>query len=120
MKFVRFLGFLLVFVPFVSFAASSSDFQKASKLLVAARQGDTQTVQILINQGANVMPKSVNGLKSGCFFSKLVGCLKIRFLHSLAQVFRQCLAVEEQVSGVKGHVVARHIPYTLIIACVTP
>ncbi len=66
MKFVRFLSFLLLFIPGVSFAASSPAFQNASKLLAAARRGDTQTVQILINSGADVNYIDSTGLSLVC------------------------------------------------------
>ena len=66
MKFVRFLGFLGFFVPCVTFAASSSEFQTASQLLSAARRGDTQTVQILVNNGANVNYVDSTGLSLVC------------------------------------------------------
>jgi len=66
MKFVRFLGFLWFLIPCVSFAASSYDFQNASQLLAAARRGDTQTVQILINNGANVNYVDSTGLSLVC------------------------------------------------------
>ena len=54
MKFVRFWLLLTVFVPCVSFGAASSDFQNAANLLTAARRGDIQTVQVLINSGTDV------------------------------------------------------------------
>ena len=66
MKFIRFLGVLWFFVPCVSFAASSYDFQNASQLLAAARRGDTQTVQVLINNGANVNYVDSTGLSLVC------------------------------------------------------
>lgn len=66
MKFIRFLGVLLFLCPCVSFAASSYDFQNASKLLSAARRGDTQTVQILINNGADINYTDSTGLSLIC------------------------------------------------------
>lgn len=66
MKFVRFLGFLWILIPTVSFAAPSSEFQSASQLLSAARRGDTQTVQILINRGVNVNYVDSTGLSLVC------------------------------------------------------
>ena len=66
MKFIRFLGFLGIFMPVISFAASDSGFQNASQLLTAARRGDTQTVQILINRGADVNYVDSTGLSLVC------------------------------------------------------
>lgn len=66
MKFIRFLGILWFVVPCVSFAAPSSEFQKASQLLSAARRGDTQTVQILVNNGANINYVDSTGLSLVC------------------------------------------------------
>lgn len=66
MKFIRFLGVLWILFPCMSFAASSSDFQNASKLLSAARRGDIQTVQILINNGANINYTDSTGLSLVC------------------------------------------------------
>ncbi len=66
MKFIRFLGFFLVFVPAISFAASGTNFQNASQLLSAARRGDTQTVQILINRGTDVNYVDSTGLSLVC------------------------------------------------------
>jgi hypothetical protein len=65
MKFIRFLGLLAFLFPCVSFAAAS-DFQNASQLLAAARRGDTQTVQILINNGADVNYTDSTGLSLVC------------------------------------------------------
>lgn len=65
MKFIRFLGFLLVLIPCVSFGATS-EFQNASRLLSAARRGDTQTVQILINQGTDINYTDSTGLSLVC------------------------------------------------------
>ncbi|MBR5354610.1 MAG: ankyrin repeat domain-containing protein, partial [Alphaproteobacteria bacterium] len=66
MKFIRFLLFLGFFMPVVSFAASDSGFQSASQLLTAARRGDTRTVQILINNGADVNYVDSTGLSLVC------------------------------------------------------
>lgn len=66
MKFIRFLGVLLLLCPCVSFAATSSEFQNASQLLSAARRGDTQTVQILINRGVDINYTDSTGLSLVC------------------------------------------------------
>ena len=66
MKFFRIFGFFCFFIPCVSFAAGSADFQTASKLLSAARRGDIQTVQVLINAGANVNYVDATGLSLVC------------------------------------------------------
>ena len=66
MKFVRFLGVLWFMIPCALFAAPSAEFQNASQLLSAARRGDTQTVQILINRGANVNYVDSTGLSLVC------------------------------------------------------
>ncbi len=66
MKFMRFLGVLWFLIPCVSFAAVDGGFQNASKLLIAARQGDIQTVQILINNGADVNYVDSTGLSLVC------------------------------------------------------
>ena len=66
MKFMRFLGVLWFLIPCALFAAPSSEFQNASQLLSAARRGDTQTVQILINRGANVNYVDSSGLSLVC------------------------------------------------------
>ena len=54
MKFIRFLGFFCLAIPCVLSVAVAGEFQDASKLLVAARRGDVQTVQVLINSGVDV------------------------------------------------------------------
>ena len=66
MKFIRFLGVLFMLIPCVSFAAGSTDFQNATKLLTAARRGDIQTVQVLINAGVNVDYVDATGLSLVC------------------------------------------------------
>jgi len=66
MKFVRFLLFMTVFIPCVSFGAASSDFQRSAKLLAAARRGDIQTVQFLINSGADVNYVDSTGVSIVC------------------------------------------------------
>lgn len=66
MKIIRFLGILWIFVPCVSWGAGNSEFQNASKLLAAARRGDTQTVQILVNSGVDVNYVDATGLSLVC------------------------------------------------------
>ncbi len=66
MKFIRFLGVLWLLIPCVSAVAGTADFQNASKLLVAARRGDTQTVQALINAGVDVNYTDATGLSLVC------------------------------------------------------
>lgn len=66
MKIARILLFFLMLVPCVSFGAGSSDFQNAAKLLSAARRGDIQTVQILINSGVDVNYVDATGLSLVC------------------------------------------------------
>lgn len=66
MKFIRILGLLWILVPCVSFAAGGADFQNASNLLMAARRGDIQTVQVLINSGADVNFVDSTGLSLVC------------------------------------------------------
>lgn len=66
MKFMRFLVILWLLIPCVSFAAGSTDFQNATKLLTAARRGDIQTVQVLINAGVNVDYVDSTGLSLVC------------------------------------------------------
>lgn len=66
MKFVRFWLLLTFFVPCVSFGAASSDFQNAANLLSAARRGDVQTVQVLINSGTDVNFVDSTGLSLVC------------------------------------------------------
>ena len=65
MKKFRFLGFLTIFIPFCSFGAGG-DFQSAAQLLTAARRGDIQTVQYLINTGADVNFVDASGMSLVC------------------------------------------------------
>ena len=65
MKFIRFIGFLLCFAPLCSFGAGG-DFQSAAQLLSAARRGEIQTVQYLINSGADVNYVDSSGLSLVC------------------------------------------------------
>ena len=66
MRIMRFLGVFLVLLPCVSFGAGRGDFQTASRLLTAARRGDTQTVQVLINNGADVNYVDATGMSLVC------------------------------------------------------
>ena len=66
MKFIRFLSVLWVLIPCVSAMAATGDFQNASKLLVAARRGDVQTVQVLVNSGVDVNYVDSTGLSLVC------------------------------------------------------
>jgi len=66
MKIMRILGVFLVCVPCMSMAAGVSEFQNASKLLTAARRGDIQTVQFLINNGVDVNYTDATGLSLVC------------------------------------------------------
>lgn len=66
MKFIRFLALLCFFVPCVSFAAGTAEFQNATKLLSAARRGDIQTVQVLINSGVDVNYVDATGVSLVC------------------------------------------------------
>ena len=66
MKFIRFLGFLWFLIPCVMADAVAGEFQDASKLLVAARRGDIQTVQVLINSGVDVNYVDSTGLSLVC------------------------------------------------------
>lgn len=47
-------------------AANTSEFQNASKLLTAARGGDIQTVQVLINNGVDVNYTDATGMSLVC------------------------------------------------------
>lgn len=66
MKIIRFALFLIGFVSCASFGATSSDFQNAANLLTAARRGDVQTMQFLINSGADVNYVDSTGLSLVC------------------------------------------------------
>ena len=66
MKFIRFLGILCMLIPGVACAAGSAEFQNASKLLSAARRGDIQTVQVLVNSGVDVNYVDATGLSLVC------------------------------------------------------
>ena len=66
MKFIRFLGFFCLAIPCVLSVAVAGEFQDASKLLVAARRGDVQTVQVLINSGVDVNYVDSTGLSLVC------------------------------------------------------
>lgn len=66
MKFVRFLVFLWLLIPCGVTVAVAGEFQNASKLLVAARRGDIQTVQVLINSGVDVNYVDSTGLSLVC------------------------------------------------------
>lgn len=66
MKIMRIFGVFLLFIPCMSMAASTSEFQNASKLLTAARRGDIQTVQFLINNGVDVNYTDATGLSLVC------------------------------------------------------
>ena len=66
MKFIRFLGLLWFLIPCVMADAIAGEFQDASKLLVAARRGDIQTVQVLINSGVDVNYVDSTGLSLVC------------------------------------------------------
>ena len=66
MKFIKFLSVLWFLIPCVAFSASNTEFQNASSLLSAARRGDTQTVQSLINRGVDVNYVDSTGLSLVC------------------------------------------------------
>ena len=66
MKIIRFLLLIVLFVPCVSFGAGGSDFQNAARLLSAARRGDTQTIQILLNSGVDINYTDATGLSLVC------------------------------------------------------
>lgn len=66
MKIVKFLLFSVIFIPCISFGASSNDFQNAAKLLAAARRGDIQSVQVLINSGVDVNYVDSTGVSLVC------------------------------------------------------
>ena len=66
MKNVRFWLLLGLLIPCGALGATGSDFQSAAKLLSAARRGDIQTVQYLINSGANINYVDSTGLSLVC------------------------------------------------------
>lgn len=66
LKFIKIVLFLLFFAPLVSFGASSNDFQGAAQLLSAARRGDIQSVQNLINMGVDINYVDSSGLSLVC------------------------------------------------------
>ena len=66
MKTSRIFAVLGFIVPTVSFGAVGGGFQNASQLLTAARRGDVRTVQILINNGADVNYVDSTGLSLVC------------------------------------------------------
>ena len=66
MKIMRILGIVWLLIPCVFGVAFADDFQSASKLLVAARRGDIQTVQVLINSGVDVNYVDSTGLSLVC------------------------------------------------------
>jgi len=65
MKFIRFLVFSMFFVPSALWAASN-EFMVAAQLLAAARNGDIQQVQVLVNNGADVNFVDSTGLSVVC------------------------------------------------------
>jgi len=66
MKFAKFTMASAFFVPCVVWGAGNADFQSAAQLLSAARRGDIQSVQNLINSGANVNYVDSTGLSLVC------------------------------------------------------
>ena len=66
MKFAKFVIALTLFVPCVAWGVGNADFQSAAQLLSAARRGDIQSVQNLINSGANVNYVDSTGLSLVC------------------------------------------------------
>lgn len=66
MKFVKIVLFCLVLVPLAAFGAMPNDFQNATRLLSAARRGDIQTVQNLINAGVDINYVDSTGLSLVC------------------------------------------------------
>lgn len=66
MKFMKFLGIFLLLITGLSAGAFATNFQDASKLLVAARRGDIQTVQVLINSGVDINYVDSTGLSLVC------------------------------------------------------
>lgn len=66
MKIVRFLLFFLFLTPFAAFAAPDGNFVAAAQLLSAARTGNTQQIQMLINGGADINYVDATGLSVVC------------------------------------------------------
>ncbi len=66
MKFIRFLVMAVLVFPSVSFGAADAGFQNAARLLSAARRGDTQTIQMLINSGTDINYVDSTGLSVVC------------------------------------------------------
>ncbi|MBQ0013308.1 MAG: ankyrin repeat domain-containing protein [Proteobacteria bacterium] len=66
MKFIRLIAFCLFLTPMVSFAATGSDFVAAAQLLAAAKNGDIQQVQALVNNGVDVNYTDKTGLSIVC------------------------------------------------------
>ena len=66
MKNVRFWLFLGLLIPCGALGANGSDFQSAAQLLSAARRGDIQTVQYLINSGVDINYTDSTGLSLVC------------------------------------------------------
>lgn len=65
MKYIRLLFLSLFFIPGALFAATN-EFTVAAQLLSAAKNGDIQQVQILINNGANINYVDSTGLSIVC------------------------------------------------------
>ena len=65
MRFMRIFLFALFFMPMIVHAAPH-DFVVAAQLLSAAKNGDIQQVQVLINEGANVNYTDSTGLSIVC------------------------------------------------------
>ncbi|HNY24927.1 MAG TPA: ankyrin repeat domain-containing protein [Alphaproteobacteria bacterium] len=64
MKYIRLLLFSLIFVPFSAFAVDN--FKVAAQLLAAAKNGDVQQVQALVNNGADINYVDNTGLSVVC------------------------------------------------------
>ena len=64
MKHIRLLLFSLIFVPFSAFAVDN--FKVAAQLLAAAKNGDVQQVQALVNNGADINYVDNTGLSVVC------------------------------------------------------
>lgn len=65
MKYIRILAFAAIFIPYAARGANN-DFMVAAQLLAAARNGDIQQVQILVNNGADVNFVDATGLSVVC------------------------------------------------------